>query len=458
MAIIALLVLGLSTVSAANNAESNKIKENLAYIIGVQAYIYGQPIMELYRTFYEGTLDPKRGHERTLNEFIFSRKFVTPEDDRVVTPNNDTLYLRGFLDLTDEPVVLHIPDMGTRNYWFPIGDMYHNLYTHISWDTVGFKGGNFALCAPGWQGVLPDGVKRVEVTTPMIWIMGRYTVYGEKDVPAVNAFQDKTHLIPLSQWGKISAQRVKIDPERYPVFTRYDMTDAMKFFTVMNEMLRRNPPPAKDRALLDWFKEINLHPSQQFDPDTLDPAVRKGLERAAIDALKIIEQHQKTLAQSVNGWTEAIFDSDMSDDPVNHAGVTKMGFLYSQKEVSAYHVGYFDGESKPLDGQNQYVLQFDPVPPVGAFWSVTMYDSKTKRFVQNKINRYAIGDRTPGIRKNEDGSITIYIQYDEPADLKAKTNWLPAPKGPFFMVLREYSPKPAILTREWVPPGVKKMK
>jgi len=450
--------LAIQPVHAAATADD--AKEQLAYTVGVQAYLYGQPMMDLYRTFYEGTLDPKRGDDRTLNEFNPARKLTTPKDTWVVSPNSDTLYLRSYLDLTDEPVVLHIPDMGERKFWFPLGNMYHNLLGHLSWDTIGFKGGDYALCAPGWQGVLPDGVKRVDMTTPMMWSLGRYAVSGQDDVAAVNKLQDKTWYVPLSQWKKdmTSAPRAKIDPGRYPVFTKKDMTDPQKYFTTMNEMLRRNPPLAKDHALLGWFREINLHPEQQFDWNKLDPATQKGLTRAAADALKIIEQKEKSFAKRVNGWVEAILEGDMSDDPVNHAGVTKMGLLYSQKEVSTYHVGYLDGDNKPLNGANKYIIKFNPVPPVDAFWSVTMYDAKTQLYIENKINRYAFGDRTPGLQKDKDGSVTIYLQVDEPTDPKAKANWLPAPKGAFYLALREYSPKPAILTRGWVPPAVQKVK
>jgi len=148
----------------------------------------------------------------------------------------------------------------------------------------------------------------------------------------------------------------------------------------------------------------------------------------------------------------------MSDDPVNHAGVTKMGLLYSQKEVSTYHVGYLDGDNNSLNGANKYTIRFDTLPPVNAFWSVTMYDAKTQLYIENKINRYAPGDRTPGLQKDDDGSLTIYLQADEPADPKARANWLPAPKGAFYLALREYSPKAAILTREWIPPAVQKVK
>jgi hypothetical protein len=441
------------------SSDTDVSQENLAYVIGVQAYLYGQPIMDLYRTFWEGTLDPNRGHDRTLNEFNFVRKLVTPKDTWVVSPNNDTQYSRGFLDLTDEPIVLHIPEMGARRYWFPLGDMYHNLYQSLDWQTIGPKGGDFALTAPGWQGVLPDDLVRIEMTTPMMWTLGRVTVNGEKDVPAVNALQDKTFLVPLSQWkkGMTEAPRAKIDPNDYPKMTNADMPNAEKFFTTMNEMLRRNPPVGNDDYLLNWFREIHLAPDQQFVWNDLDAATQKGLTRAVKDALVIIGEHEKSFAPLVNGWIPAIMPGDQSKMPIYHAATTKLGLLYSQKEVSTYHVGIVDGDGKPFNGTNTYTLKLAPPPPVEAFWSLTMYDAKTKLFIDNKINRYSIGDRTDGIKIEKDGSLTITMSYTEPSATDAKANWLPAPNGPFYVVLREYSPGPAVLNGDWLPPKVEKV-
>jgi hypothetical protein len=457
---VALMLLVTPSLAADAKKEAAEAQEELAYALGVQGYLYGQPIMDLYRTFWENAFDPKRGHDRTLNEFNLVRKLVTAKDTWVVTPNQDTLYARGFLDLTDEPIVLHIPDMGKRKYWYPLGDMYHMLYRHLSWDTVGFKGGDFALLAPGWQGVLPDGVERVEMTTPMMWTLGRIVVNGDKDVPAVNKLQDQTFLVPLSQWkkGMTEAPRAKVDPSHYPKMTNADMPDAEKFFTVMNEMLRRNPPVGDADYLLGWLREIHLHPDQQFVWKDLDEATQKGLTRAAKDALAIIAQKEKTFAAPVNGWIPAIMPGDQSDLPLYHAAVTKLGLLYSQKEVSTYHVGFVDGAGNPLNGSSTYTLKLAPPPPVAAFWSLTMYDAKTKLFVDNKSNRYAVGGKTVGLKTKKDGSVTITISATEPSDADAKANWLPAPKGAFYMVLREYSPGPAVLNGGWVPPKIEAAK
>ena len=449
------LVLFSAPLAAAADKQATE-QEALAYAIGVQAYLYGYPMMDLWRTFWEGTLDPKRGHDIGLNAFNFSRKLVTPADDWVVTPNNDTLYNRAFFDLTAEPVVLTIPPMGERKFWFPIGDTFHNLNASISWDTVGFKGGKYALVGPDWSGVLPEGVKRVDVKTPMIWTVGRYAVSGPDDVAAANALQDHTKLQPLSAFTGSPAPE---GPKNYPVFTRKELEDPKAFFTTLNEMLRRNPPPARDAGILAFFREIDLHPKQQFDWDKLPGPVKAGLTRAATDGLAIIDARTSEFAQVRNGWVEAIIDADMSAAPVDHAAMARLGLLYSQKEVSTYHVGGVDGDGKPLDGANTYELRLSPVPPVKAFWSVTMYDAKTKLLIDNPINRYSVGDRTKGLKYADDdkSEIVLTISSTEPQDATARANWLPAPKGTFYLVLREYSPEPAILTRDWVPPPIKKV-
>ena len=150
------MVLATSVLTAARATEPAQ-DENLAYTIGVQTYISYFPLMDLYRTLWETSFDPGRGHDRTLNEYFVFDRLITSKDDWVITPNNDTIYLRAFLDLRKEPIILVIPPMGDRQYWVPVGDMWHDFDANLSWDIVGSRGGAFALCAPGWQGVLPEG-------------------------------------------------------------------------------------------------------------------------------------------------------------------------------------------------------------------------------------------------------------------------------------------------------------
>ena len=434
--------------------------ENLAYAIGVQAYISGFPMMDLYRTLWETSFDPKRGHDRTLNEFFDFDRLVTSKDDWVVTPNEDTIYSRAFVDLRKGPVVLAIPPMGQRPYWFPVGNMRHDFDANLSWDTIGARGGAFALCPPGWQGVLPEGVKRVDVGTPIIWMLPRFAVNGAADLPAAVALQKQVRLVPLGQWGTgagaAQVARPQPDAAEFPRFTRADMTDAKAYFSTLNQMLRLTPRPghAADAAMAGWLRELGMDPATGFDWDTLSPQARRGLARAATDAHRTITERMPRAVPIVNHWQLARLDKRLSGEPVIAASGAMLGLLWNPREVSTYDIAFQDGRGEPLDGRQRYVLRFDQPPPVNAFWSTTMYSAQTQVFVPNALNRYSVGDRTQGMEYGKDGSIEIVIQHAEPLDPKERANWLPAPAGPFYLVTRHYSPKAPILTGDWLPPPI----
>lgn len=429
--------------------------EALAYAVGVQTYINGFPMMDLYRTLWETSFDPQRGHDRTVNEFFVFDRLITSADDWVVTPNEDTIYLRAFLDLRKEPMILVIPPT-SRQYWFPISDMRHDFDANLSWDTVGARGGAFALCPPGWQGVLPAGVQRIDMSTPIGWMLPRFAVNGAADLPAAVAVQKQVRLVPLSQWGAASITRPRPDPADFPRFTRNELTDAKAYFTTLNTLLRLAPRIGNpvDEAMAGWLREIGMDPATRFDWDKLSPQARRGLERATADAHRIITERMPRAVPIVNNWQIARLDKRISGDPVIAAAAAMLGLLWNPREVSTYDIAFVDGSGAPLDGSNRYVIRFSPQPPVNAFWSLTMYSAETKIFVPNPINRYSVGDRTKGTVVGKDGSMEIFLQADEPKDRRERANWLPAPKGRFYLVTRHYSPKAAILTGDWLPPPV----
>lgn len=432
--------------------------EALAYAVGLQAYIGGYPMMDLYRTLWETSFDPNRGHDRTVNEFFIFERLVTSADDWVVTPNNDTIFLRAFMDLRAEPVILVIPPMGARQYWFPVGDMHHDIDANLSWDTVGAKGGAFAFVAPGWQGVLPEGVRRIDVGTPLIWTLGRLAVNGRGDLPAAVNLQRQVRLVPLSKWGRNEIPRSRPDSAAFPRLTRRDLTDARTYFTTLNALSRLIPRQgnAMDNAMAGWQREISLQPSSGFDWDQLSPQTQRGLVRAAADAHRIISERQTRSMPIVNNWQTARLDRRISDDPVVAAASAMLGLLWNPVEISGYDLAFKDGSGQPLDGRHRYILRLDPPPPVNAFWSVTMYSARTNVLVANPIDRYSVGDRTEGIRINPDGSINVIIQHAKPADPVEQANWLPAPEGPFYLVMRHYSPQAPVLTGDWQPPPIEK--
>jgi hypothetical protein len=431
--------------------------EALAYTAGVQTYINAFPMMDLYRTLWETSFDPKRGHDRTLNEFFIFDRLITSKDDWVVTPNEDTIYSRAFLDLRKEPIVLVIPPT-TRQYWVPISDMRHDFDAAPSWDTLGARGGAFALCAPGWQGVLPEGVQRIDMGTPLGWMLPRFAVDGEADLPAAVALQEQVQLVPLSQWGAANVARPKPDPAEFPRFTRADLTNAKAYFTTLNTLLRLSPRLGNpmDEAIAGWLREIGMDPATRFDWDKLSPQARRGLERAAADGHRIIADRMPRAVPIVNNWQLARLDKRKSGDPVIAAAAAMLGLLWNPREVSTYDVAFVDGAGTPLDGSNRYVVRFSPTPPVNAFWSMTMYSAQTMIFVPNALNRYSVGDRTKGMVYGKDGSLTVYLQANEPTDPVERANWLPAPQGRFYLVTRHYSPKSPIVTGDWLPPPVTK--
>lgn len=430
--------------------------EALAYAIGIQAYIQAFPRMDLYRTLWETSFDPKRGHDRTLNEFFEFDRLITSADNWVITPNEDTIYSRAFFDLRREPLILVVPPSGGRKYWIPISNMHHDFDAILAWDSLGARGGTFALVAPGWQGVLPEGVQRIDMATPLGWMLPRFAVNGAADLPAARAFQTRLRLVPLSQWGKPATSRPSPDATAFPRFTRADLVDARAYFTTLNHLLRLSPRIGnpQDQALEGWLRELAMDPASGFDWDRLSPEAQRGLERAAKDGNRIIAQRMPRVMPTHNNWQIVRLPRRLSQEPVVAASGAMLGLLWNPLEINSYDVAFTDGKGAQLDGRNRYVLRYAPPPPVNGFWSVTMYSAANQLFVPNKLNRYSVGDRTPGTVYGKDGSIEIIIQHQEPTDPKERANWLPAPAGPFYLVSRHYSPKPEIVSGDWMPPAI----
>jgi hypothetical protein len=304
--------------------------------------------------------------------------------------------------------------------------------------------------------VLPEGVTRIDIGTPLGWLLPRFAVNGAADLPAAVALQKQVRLVPLSQWGSQNVTRPKPDPADFPRFTRNELTDAKAYFTTLNALLRLAPRPgdARDAAMAGWLREIGMDATSGFDWERLSPQARRGLERAAADGHRIIAERMVRAVPIVNNWQVARLDKRMSGDPTIAASAAMLGLLWNPKEVSTYDVAFVDGTGAPLDGRNRYVIRFAPQPPVNAFWSLTMYSAETKIFVPNAISRYSVGDRTQGTVYGKDGSLEIFLQKDPPSDPRERANWLPAPAGRFYLVTRHYSPQAAILTGDWAPPPI----
>ncbi len=395
-----------------------------------------------------------------VNTFANLGAFPTAEMKAVVRPNFDTLYSSAWLDLTKEPMIVSVPDTQGRYYLLPMLDMWTDVFASPGWRTTGTEAGDYAVVPPGWSGTIPAGVIRINAPTPYIGIIGRTKTDGPADYPAVHRVQDGFKITPMSSWGKDAAPVAgTVDPSidmKTPPKIQVDTMAAGKFFAYAAEILKVQPPHITDQPILAQMQRIGIEPGKSFDIDKVDPAIKAGLERVPEDALALMTWKTASLARVVNGWS-------MNTDTMGVYGnyylkralVAQLGLGANLPEDAIYPLNLADDTGKPLEGANTYILHFDKdgMPPVNAFWSVTLYDNQGFQ-VPNSLNRFAVSSWMP-FKYNPDGSLDLYFQNASPGANK-EANWLPAPKGPFNLTMRLYAPKSDALTGKWEPPPVMK--
>jgi hypothetical protein len=457
-------ILGLLLAAAvAPGARAEAVTEEEAHAIGVDAYLYFYPIITMDVTRKQLTnQEPKPGGiGGPMNRFANVGAFPTADLHVVVRPNFDTLYSSGWLDLTKEPMVVSAPDTGGRYYLLPMLDMWTDVFASPGWRTTGTEAANFLVTPPGWSGAVPDGFTEIKAPTPYVWIIGRTKTDGPADYDAVHKIQAGYKITPLSQWGKEPVPpEVKIDPSidmKTPPKVQVDTMKAGPFFAYAAELLKLHPPHITDQPIIARLKRVGFEAGKSFDLDKADPAVKKALEGVPEAAQKLMAWKMPTLARVANGWS-------MNTDTMGVYGnyylkralVAQLGLGANLPEDAIYPLNLADDTGKPLDGASNYTIHFDKgdIPPVEAFWSITLYDSDGFQ-VANSLNRFAVSSWMP-FHTNPDGSLDLYFQNESPgADKEA--NWLPAPKGPFNLTMRLYAPKSAALTGKWNPPPVTKV-
>jgi len=442
--------------------EAQAVTEEEAHSIGVDAYLYFYPLVSMDVTRKQLTnMEPGPGSfGGPPNRFANIEAFPGADVRVVVRPNFDTLYSSAWLDLTKEPMVVTAPDTSGRYYLLPMLDMWTDVFASPGWRTTGTGAGNFLVTPPGWSGSVPTDFTRIDAPTPYVWIIGRTKTDGPADYDAVRKIQDGYKITPLSQWGKAPEQpAVKIDPSidmKTPPKIQVDTMKAGSYFAYAAELLKLHPPHLTDEPILARMKRIGIEPGKTFDIDKLDPAVKKALETVPEDAQKLMAWKLPTLARVANGWS-------MNTDTMGVYGnyylkralIAREGLGANVPEDAIYPLNLADETGQPLDGTHKYTIHFDKgaTPPVGAFWSITLYDPDGFQ-VGNPLNRFAVSSWMP-FEYNADGSLDLYFQNESPGAGK-EANWLPAPKGPFNLTMRLYAPKSDALTGKWNPPAVTK--
>jgi len=434
-----------------------------AHSIGVDAYLYFYPLvtMDLTREQLTNVEPGTGGLGGPPNTFVNIGEYPTADMKVVVRPNFDTLYSSAWLDLTTEPVIVSAPDTGGRYYLLPMLDMWTDVFASPGWRTTGTQAGNFAVVPPGWQpdrSKLPEGVRRIDAPTPYVWIIGRTKTDGPNDYAAVHKIQAGLKITPLSRWGKAPEPvKVEVDPSidmKTPPKLQVDRMSAGEFFARAAEIMKLQPPHITDQPILARMARVGIEAGKSFAIDKVDPTIRQALESAPHDAQKLMAWKVPTLARVVNEWS-------MNTDTMGVYGnyylkraiVAQLGLGANLPEDAIYPLNIGDAQGRPLDGISNYTIHFDKdsLPPVDAFWSITLYDQQGYQ-VANGLNRFAVSSWMP-FEYNPDGSLDLYFQNQSPGAEK-EANWLPAPKGPFNLTMRLYAPKSDALTGKWNPPAV----
>jgi len=441
-------------------AQESDWREEYAYTLGVQAYIYGFPWVFLpqlrWQWVTQAPADPLGGPYAPLNAFWHARRLSTAADLSGGSPNNDTLYSIAWIDLSKEPLILSVPALSGRYYTFEMSSMDSDNFAYVGTRATGTKAGNYAIIGPNWAGALPPGVTELPHSrTPYVLITGRTLVYGTDDVANVHAIQDQYKLTPLGYWGSTNTPPVSRD-----VWPPYPPSDPLAAWKTMNRAMTENPPNVPGQgSLVASFATICVGPGQ--DVSAMDDATKQGLERAAQEGMAIM--HGFNVAggsgHKVNGWTyppSTLGRAGQYDDFLTRAATQCWaGIVANDPQEAVYLNTITDAEGIAFSGANDYVMRFPPngLPDVGAFWSVSMY-GMDHNFVDNPLDRYKLGSYPEGVMQfDPDGSLTIYVQHGSPGADK-ESNWLPSPAGGFYLVMRTYLPGASILDQTWEPPAV----
>jgi hypothetical protein len=436
--------------------------EQEIHAIATEAYVYFYPLVladVTRRVMINGEPKPN-SLTGPMNMFHHLRALPPADFKDAARPNYDTLYSTVWLDLSEEPIVLSVPDTQGRYYLLEMVDMWGDTFAVPGKRTSGTAAANFAVVPQGWQGKLPKDMERIESPTMYVLIVGRTQTNGPKDYDAVHKVQDGYRITPLSEWGKPPK------PVKFQVDSTVDMkTPPMKqveairpadFFEYAAELMKLHPPHVTDWSMVARLKRIGIEAGESFAFKEADEAVKRALERAPAAGLQWMKTALPTIGRIVNGWqmnTEGI--GVWGNAYLKRAACNWMGPAWNQPEDATYPMTFSDAEGKPLSGANEYVLHFgkQELPPVGAFWSITLYGADGFG-VPNPLDRHALGDRDP-LKYNADGSLDLYVQKNSPGKEK-ESNWLPAPEGEFGLFMRLYAPEPQILDGRWLPPAVRR--
>ncbi|MDX0570777.1 DUF1214 domain-containing protein [Sinorhizobium medicae] len=426
-------------------------REEIAYAVGLQAYLWGFPL------YYYSRSTPKSVEVggTFINDFRKYSELKTAKDRFVVTPNNVTIDAYATLDLTVEPVVIFVPSLSQpRWYIVQIGDSFDEIVRNIG-GTKGAEPGVYIVTGPDFSGDVPGDMIQVKSRTKIGVAAVRILANGEADVPNAVEAQKGFHLMPLSAYLRDGLAHKAADPRPQMRLFESDAPEGIRYFDELGDAMTKRLPASADSQdfLVSSFKQIGLSVGGGFQWKSLDESTKKGLERAIKTGEQIVDSKWAATGEITNGWKYTFAGGRAGYDPGLRAALAKYEVGAQLSDHVIYPNTSVDDKGEPLNGSKRYVLHFDAgkLPPVSVFWNMAMYGSDML-FVENEFKRYSIGSTTDGLNKDADGSLTILIQKNKPADT---ANWLPAPEGDFNLTMRFYGPETTVLDGSYRLPAVR---
>ena len=434
-----------------------------ARAIAKEAYTYGYPMVDSYRilnAYFVNRESPE--YKAPWNQILNIPRVYTPDDKAVQTPNSDTPYSMVGMDLRAEPVVLTVPQIEKKRYFsIQLIDLYTFNFGYIGSRATGNDGGSFLIAGPEWKGETPKGVKKViQSETELVLAVYRTQLFNPGDLDNVKNVQAGYKAQPLSAFLGQSAPQAAPTVNFVKPLTPDTQKTSLEFFNILNFVLQFCPTVPAESELMARFAKIGVGAGKTFDASKLSPELKAAIEQGMADAwadqadLKKRIDAKEVTSGDMFGTREYL----KNNYPYRMAGAV-LGIFANSKQEAMYPAYTVDSQGQALDAaKNRYTLRFAPgqLPPVNAFWSLTMYELPASLLSANPLNRYLLNSpMLPQFKKDADGGLTLYIQNESPGK-DNEANWLPAPKGQFFMAMRLYWPKEGALTGKWTAPPLKR--
>jgi len=403
----------------------------------VAAYYYCFPIFEFARASSAAAAVNAQRPQHRYNRVLHRRTLADHTMRAVTTPNCDTVYSSAYLDLTNGPVLTTLPTLHDRYFSIAFMNAYTDNFAYVGTRATGGEGGPTMIANAAWRGDVPAGTRLIRSDTDDVWMLARILVAGVEDLPGANAVQDQIRI-------------VEAPAPTLPPVAPTSADDLENFIAVVNATLARASlaDPVGSRA--GRFADVGLRPGDLTAWQSLSPAQQERWRQAAAQAQATLRTGFTLRGETLSAWhypPPGVGSQTAADDV--RAAVALSGLAALEVEEATYARADTDAAGDALDGQHRYTLTIPANVPASAFWSLSMYQLEPDGrlfFTENPINRFSIGNRTPGIARNADGGMTIALQADAPAD---GANWLPTPRGPFVVTFRAYLPQPPMLTRAW---------